>query len=103
LLLIPIAGRQEASEFTASSSRVAWGEEMAHTANSGGIMISIAAREKSKKKAELLRDPSFSADFYEYFLQNWQAQEVLDKLQSSGAKVEPFSIISSTVEIRRGC
>jgi hypothetical protein len=51
-------------------------------------MISIAAREKSRKKAELLRDPSFSADFYEYFRRNWQAQEVLDNLQSSGAEVE---------------
>jgi hypothetical protein len=51
-------------------------------------MISIAAREKSRQKAELLRDPLFSADFYEYFRRNWQAQEVLDKLQSSGAEVE---------------
>lgn len=51
-------------------------------------MISTAAREKSREKAELLRDPVFSAAFYHYFRQNWQAQEVLAKLQSLGAKVE---------------
>jgi hypothetical protein len=64
---------------------------MAHTANSGEYMITTtAAREKSRKKRQLLHDPVVSTAFHHYFCQpqNWQAQEVLDRLQSLGADVE---------------
>jgi|HubBroStandDraft_5_1064220.scaffolds.fasta_scaffold287620_1 hypothetical protein len=54
------------------------------------MITTTAAREKSRRKRQLLRDPVVSTAFHHYFRQrqNWQAREVLDKLQSLGADVE---------------
>jgi hypothetical protein len=47
-----------------------------------------SAKEKSLEKTKLLQDPVISAAFTHYFNRNWQAQQILNELQASGASVD---------------
>ena len=50
-------------------------------------MCPKSTKEKSLEKTKLLQDPSISAAFTHYFNRNWQAQQVLNELQATGADV----------------